>query len=135
MQAAVASGYGGVECIAVCPGEAVPVPGENEVLIRVAFASINPVDWKMLSGYLALFESGGPTKRRVRGFDACGEIVQTGQRCTRLKAGDKVVCMLHFSQVTQGRGTFAQFVAVDERRVKEALFCQVFVPSLYTLSP
>ena len=32
-----------------------------------------------------------------------------------LKPGDKVMCMLHFSQVSQGRGTFAEFVAVDEK--------------------
>jgi NADPH:quinone reductase-like Zn-dependent oxidoreductase len=115
MQAAVASSYGGVDCIAVCSGEELPIPGEKEVLIRVEVASINPVDWKMLSGYLALIESGGPAKRRVRGFDACGEIVSTGQNCARLKTGDKVVCMLHFSQVTQGRGTFAEYVAVDEK--------------------
>jgi NADPH:quinone reductase-like Zn-dependent oxidoreductase len=115
MQAAVASNYGGVECIAVCPDEAVPLPNDTEVLIRVEFASVNPVDWKMLSGYLALIESGGATKRRIRGFDACGEITSTGKNCRRLKQGDKVMCMLHFSQVSQGRGTFAEFVAVDEK--------------------
>ena len=114
MQAAVASTYGGVECIAVV-SEAVPVPSEKEILIRVAFASINPVDWKMLSGYLALIESGGANKRRIRGFDACGVISATGQDCVRLKPGDKVICMLHFSQVTQGQGSFAEFVAVDEK--------------------
>lgn len=115
MQAAIASAYGGVECIAVCPGEALPVPGEKEVLIRVAFASINPVDWKMLSGYLALIETGDTSQRRIRGFDASGEVVSAGKSCTRLSRGDKVMCMLHFSQVTKGLGTFAEFVAVDEK--------------------
>jgi NADPH:quinone reductase-like Zn-dependent oxidoreductase len=114
MQAAVASDYGGVECIAVESGQVVPVPSDSEVLIRVECASINPVDWKMLSGYLALIESGGATKRRIRGFDACGEILSTGKNCNRLKSGDKVMCMLHFSQVAQGRGSFAEIIAVDE---------------------
>ena len=115
MQAAVACDYGGLDRIAVCECETAPVAGENEVLIRVTFASVNPVDWKMLSGYLALIESGGATKRRIRGFDACGEIVAIGNNCTRLVLGDKVICMLHFSQVAQGRGTFAELVAVDEK--------------------
>jgi len=115
MQAAVACDYGGLDRIAVCECETAPVAGENEVLIRVNFASVNPVDWKMLSGYLALIESGGATKRRIRGFDACGEIVAMGKNCTRLVLGDKVICMLHFSQVAQGRGTFAELVAVNEK--------------------
>jgi NADPH2:quinone reductase len=115
MQAAVASEYGGVDCIAVTSGEVVPVPSDSQVLIRVECASINPVDWKMLSGYLALIESGGANKRRIRGFDASGVISATGKDCMRLKPGDKVMCMLHFSQVTQGQGSFAEFVAVDEK--------------------
>jgi NADPH:quinone reductase-like Zn-dependent oxidoreductase len=115
MQAAVASGYGSVECIEVCLAESVPVPRETEVLIRVAFASVNPVDWKMLCGYLAIIESGGPMKRRIRGFDACGEVISAGEKCARLRPGDKVMCMLHFSQVSAGQGTFAEFVAVEEK--------------------
>jgi len=115
MQAAIACTYGGLDCIAVCEGEALPIPGDSEVLIRVAFASINPVDWKMLSGYLSLIESGGTAKRRIRGFDASGEIVALGKNCIRVNMGDRVMCMLHFSQVAQGRGTFAELVAVDEK--------------------
>jgi NADPH:quinone reductase-like Zn-dependent oxidoreductase len=115
MQAAVASDYGGVECIAVESDQPVPVPNDSQVLIRVECASVNPVDWKMLSGYLALIENGGASKHRIRGFDACGEVMSTGKHCSRLKPGDKVMCMLHFSQVAQGKGSFAEFVAVDER--------------------
>jgi NADPH:quinone reductase-like Zn-dependent oxidoreductase len=114
MLAAIASAYGGVECIAVSSGEALPVPSDKEVLIRVSFASINPVDWKMLSGYLALIETGDASQRRIRGFDASGEVVSAG-KSSRLSKGDKVMCMLHFSQVTKGQGTFAEFVAVDEK--------------------
>ena len=31
---------------------AIPTPAENEILIKVKSASVNPVDWKIREGYL-----------------------------------------------------------------------------------
>ena len=70
-----------------------PVPGDDEVLIRVRAAAINPLDWKMMKGgpfpvrlLLGLFKP----KIRRPGVDVAGEVEAVGQNAKGFKPGDPV---------------------------------------------
>lgn len=63
-----------------------PNPGEKEVVIKVAYAAVNPVDWK-LQGYDFL-KLPYPN---ILGSDVAGEIVKAGPGVTRFKQGDRVI--------------------------------------------
>ena len=51
MKAARIYGYGGPESVVVESVD-IPVPAAEQVLVRVAAAGVNPVDWKIREGYL-----------------------------------------------------------------------------------
>ena len=53
-----------------------PVPKENEVLIRVRAASVNPLDWRL--------------KAARPGVDVAGEVIAVGKNITRFKPSDLV---------------------------------------------
>jgi len=53
-----------------------PVPKDNEVVIRVRAASVNPLDWRM--------------KSQRPGVDVAGEVAAVGGTVTQFKPGDAV---------------------------------------------
>jgi NADPH:quinone reductase-like Zn-dependent oxidoreductase len=65
-----------------------PEPGDDEVLIRVVAASVNPVDVAIRSGkYAEYFHT---TSHLISGMDAAGVAETTGSKISALKAGDPV---------------------------------------------
>jgi NADPH:quinone reductase-like Zn-dependent oxidoreductase len=75
--------------------------GEDQVLVRVHDAGVNPIDWKIRQGYLRdLMPSNFPM---TVGQDFAGEVVETGSSAKQYKAGDRV---FGFAQ-----GTYAEFTA------------------------
>jgi NADPH:quinone reductase-like Zn-dependent oxidoreductase len=64
----------------------VPSPGVNEVLVRVASASMNPVDYRLTDnrGYMH------PTPKRIVGCDFAGTIVGLGREVRGFTIGDQV---------------------------------------------
>ena len=87
----------------------VPVPDENSVLLKVRAASVNGLDWRLMSGrpFLGrLFFGLSRPKRRIRGVDVSGEVVAVRKPDSRFKVGDAVFGL--------GSGSFAEFVAADE---------------------
>jgi len=68
-----------------------PVAGEGEVLVRVAAASINPVDWKMRSGEAKeRFPVEFPA---ILGRDVSGIVHEVGAGVTGFEPGDKVFAL------------------------------------------
>jgi NADPH:quinone reductase-like Zn-dependent oxidoreductase len=66
-----------------------PKPGPGEVLVRVAAASLNPIDWKLRSG---AFRAYMPLELpAVLGYDASGEVLEVGAGVTGLARGDRVL--------------------------------------------
>ncbi len=69
VKAIVYEGFGSPDILR-CEEIEKPTPGENEVLIRVCAASINPLDWKVMKGgpLLArvLLGLGRPKIRKTR---------------------------------------------------------------------
>jgi NADPH:quinone reductase-like Zn-dependent oxidoreductase len=87
-----------------------PVPGDDEVLIRVRAASINPYDWRMMEGepFVVRLLFGLRKPRHPRsGVDVAGEVEAVGRNVTRFKPGDAV-----FGSC---RGSFAEYVVAPER--------------------
>jgi NADPH:quinone reductase-like Zn-dependent oxidoreductase len=87
MKAAVLTDYGDVDKLEL---RDIPEPkvGAGDLKIRVAGASINPIDWKMRSGSArARFPVEFPA---VLGRDASGEVVEIGAGVTRFKVGARV---------------------------------------------
>ena len=67
---------------------AIPTPTENEVLIKVKSASVNPVDWKIREGYLQpMLNHKLPL---TLGWDVSGEVVAIGAKVNSLRVGDAV---------------------------------------------
>ncbi|MEV0669465.1 NADP-dependent oxidoreductase [Mycobacterium sp. NPDC050441] len=112
MQAMVLEEFGGPEVLHMAAVER-PQAAPNGVIVQVAYAGVNPADWKNREGWLArFFDYQFPF---VLGFDAAGLVAEVGENVTDLAVGDRVVTA---SNMGRGeRGTYAQFVASDRERV------------------
>ena len=86
-----------------------PVPADNEVLVKIVAASINPLDWHFVRGtpyFLRLMAGlGSPTVTRL-GVDFAGTVEAVGSNVTRFRPGDDV-----FGGAT---GAFAEYVVLAE---------------------
>ena len=69
-----------------------PVPGENEVLIKIRAAALNPLDSHLLKHPLMRRVLSARSKQRVTGpgRDVAGEVEAVGGSVTRFKPGDAV---------------------------------------------
>lgn len=68
---------------------AAPLPGAGEVVVRIEAAGVNPLDVKMISGYMEqVFPAELPY---IPGTDFSGVVTATGPRATNVKVGDRVV--------------------------------------------
>ena len=88
-----------------------PTPADNEVLVRVHAASVNPLDWHYMRGspYIMRLAAGlGAPKDSSMGVDFAGTVEAVGKSVTRFKLGDEVF---------GGRGgAFAEYVIIPEDR-------------------
>jgi NADPH:quinone reductase len=85
-----------------------PEPREDEVLVRLKAAAVNPVDAYIRAGQVAM-ELPFPF---IIGRDLAGVVERIGAGATRFRAGDRVWCN---NQGIHGRqGTFAEFAAVRQ---------------------
>jgi len=107
MRAIQYDSYGGRDVLHVAnPG--VPGISDNEVLIRVRAASLNPFDWKLRNGMLRdFFDTEFPI---TPGRDGCGEIVELGNNAgdLALKAGQ----LVSFISSRLQQGSMADYAAV-----------------------
>lgn len=82
---------------------------ENQVLVEVYAASLNPIDSKIKSGNL---KSLLPYKMPlIMGNDFSGKVVAVGSKVKNLSIGDKVYGRPRKSNI----GTFAEFIAIDQQ--------------------
>lgn len=90
-----------------------PKVGPGNVLIQVNAAGVNPVDWKVMAGYLdPLMEAVFPV---IPGWDVAGVVVGVGFDTPEFAVGDEVMAYAR-KDFVQG-GTFAEFVAVPATAV------------------
>ena len=93
MKAAVYRRYGPpVEVVHVEDVEK-PVPKDNEVLLEVSAASVNPLDGGLMKGrpYIARLMTGLRKPKITRiGVDVAGKVKAIGNNVTKFKSGDEV---------------------------------------------
>lgn len=89
-----------------------PAPRDNEVLIKVHAASVNPLDWRLMTGkpaFLRLFFGLHRPKQGRPGVDVAGEVEAVGANIKQFKPGDKV-----FGACS---GAFAEYVCTGESKI------------------
>jgi NADPH:quinone reductase-like Zn-dependent oxidoreductase len=89
-----------------------PAPKEDEVLIRVRAASVNPLDWRIRSGtpfFVRLMMGLSESKLKRPGVDVAGRVEAIGPKVARLRVGDAVFGAC--------RGAFAEYVCTRESSV------------------
>jgi len=110
MTAVIYRCYGSTEVLEVTAVDK-PQPVDNEILVKVQVASVNPLDWHFMRGspYLMRLMSGiGTPEDTSMGVDFAGTVVAVGKDVTQFEVGDEVF---------GGRsGAFAEYVIVPEDR-------------------
>ena len=92
-----------------------PTPADNEVLIKVCAASVNPLDWKTMRvpSIIRLISGGLLTKKdKVLGCDIAGRVEAVGRLAKQFQPGDDVFGVRGFSG-----GGFAEYVSAIEDKL------------------
>src|SRR5438128_7603355 len=92
MKAIVYHEYGSPDVLK-CEEVKKPVPRDDEVLIKVRAASVNPLDWRLMKGkpYLIRIVAGRMRSTEgTPGVDVAGEVEAVGGKVTQFKPGDEV---------------------------------------------
>ena len=104
--------FGEPEVMSYQDGVAIPALADEQVLVKVAYAGINPVDYKTRQGKgwgaenirKDKFENDEPA---ILGFDVSGEVVSSNSN--QFAIGDKVAAL------TFNGGCYAEYVVVDAK--------------------
>jgi NADPH:quinone reductase-like Zn-dependent oxidoreductase len=90
-----------------------PVPKDDEVLVRVQAASVNPLDWHAMRGdpFLVRFMGFGllRPKHQILGADMAGRIEAVGNDVRQFKVGDEIF--------GSRMGAFAEYACLREDQV------------------
>lgn len=85
-----------------------PKVAPGEILIRVTRASVNPVDWKVMSGALdSMMDAHFPV---IPGWDVAGVVEKVGVDVPEFTEGDRVAA--YARKIVVSGGTFAEYVMV-----------------------
>ena len=105
MKAAYINRYGNIDDVQL-DGQSKPPITENDVLVKIHAASINPLDLRVLEGE---FKAIQPVKFPfILGNDFAGTVVQVGANVKQFKAGDEVYAK------TDQNGAFAEYTVVHQ---------------------
>ena len=86
-----------------------PVVHDDDVLVRVCAASVNPYDWHFMRGeprFMRLISGLRKLKSSRLGVDMSGKVESAGKQVTQFQPGDEVF--------GRGQGSFGGYVCVSE---------------------
>ena len=132
MNAVLLTGHGGLEKLEYKTDIPVPVPKDDEVLIKVTAAGINNTDINTRTAWYSKYKSnaggswsGAPLNfPRIQGADVCGVIVSTGSKVNKSRIEERVIARTMQTDpknpkspnmITLGselNGAFAQYVTI-----------------------
>jgi NADPH:quinone reductase-like Zn-dependent oxidoreductase len=110
MKAVLFPKYGSPDVLQIADVEK-PTPTDNQVLVKVYMASVNPLDWHRMRGepFLARLSEGYFTPKNPKlGADIVGQVEAVGKNVTDFKPGDEV-----FGSIFAGG--FAEYACADEK--------------------
>ena len=108
MKAVVVHEYGGPEVLKLEEMPR-PEPKEDEILVKVVAAGVNPVDSAARSARFAQFL--GIKLPAIPGYDIAGVVEKTGAKITKFKAGDEIYAYVELSK----GGGYAEYALVTEK--------------------
>ena len=110
MKAITYSEYGNPDVLELIE-QPMPKVGPGMVLVKVKAASVNPVDWKIMAGFLDSFmDLQFPA---IPGWDVAGVVESVGIDAPHFKPGDEVISYGRKDYVHGG--SFAEYIALPER--------------------
>ncbi|MFT4553963.1 MAG: NADPH:quinone reductase-like Zn-dependent oxidoreductase [Chlamydiales bacterium] len=112
MKAACIDKFGQVDTVEF-KEQAVPNPKANELLLRVAYAGVNPVDWKICEGQL---KEMMPHEFPITlGWDMSGVVTEIGKNVQGFTVGDEVYAYCRKESVHDG--SFSEYICLDASHV------------------
>jgi NADPH:quinone reductase-like Zn-dependent oxidoreductase len=111
MKAAIYRNYGPPEVIHL-EDQPRPAPADDEVLVRIRAAAVNPMDYHFIGGTMVMRLMTGLRKPKPTrpGVDLAGEVDAIGRSVTRFRVGDAVFGV--------ARGAFAEYACAKERQLE-----------------
>ena len=112
MRAVLQRGFGQTDVLELAEIDK-PEPGPEQVLVKVAAASVNPMEWHLMTGkpYIARLQMGlRSPKWDVLGADVAGTVEAVGEDVTDFAPGDRV-----YGDVSPG--TYADYVAAPQHQL------------------
>ncbi|WVZ14899.1 hypothetical protein V8G54_012465 [Vigna mungo] len=108
------SQHGSPDVLKLDPNWPLPELKDDQVLIKVVAASLNPIDYKRMNG---LYKDYDPHLPTVPGFDVAGVVVSVGREVHKLKVGDEVYGDINEEGVTnlKALGTLSEYTIAEER--------------------
>jgi NADPH:quinone reductase-like Zn-dependent oxidoreductase len=107
MKAVVVHEYGGPEVLKYEDAPR-PEPKQNEILVRVIAAGVNPVDGMIRSGMFA--KNKKLASPMILGGDIAGIVEETGSQITKFKKGDPIYAYLSL----KNNGGYAEYAVAHE---------------------
>src|ERR1700730_4683212 len=111
MKAVVYTNYGSPDVLGIRDVKK-PMPNDDQVLVKVHAAAVNPLDWHFMEGTPYIMRAMGVGLRKPKdprlGVDYAGQVEAVGKNVTQFKPGDEV-----FGGKT---GAFAEYVCARADR-------------------
>ncbi|MFV8403706.1 NADP-dependent oxidoreductase [Vibrio harveyi] len=102
--------FGNAEVLAI-QTTSTPTPQTGEVLVKVAYSGVNPIDVKTRAGLGWAAAQNKDNLPWVPGYDISGKVVACGEDTSRFQEGDEVAGFIGFP--IRGGG-YSQYVCVPE---------------------
>ena len=113
MKAVVYTNYGSPDVLEIRDVKK-PVPNDDQVLVKVRAASLNPLDWHYMEGTPYMVRAMGVGLRKPKsprlGVDLAGHVEAVGKNVTEFKPGDEVFG-------TGGGAAFAEYVCARKTKL------------------
>ncbi len=99
MKAALIESFGNLDKVRIKEADE-PIPDDDELLISLAYAGVNPVDGKIVKG---LLKERMPFQFPIiLGWDGAGQVIRVGKNVHDFKPGDQVHAYFRRSEVRWG---------------------------------
>ncbi|HKP45141.1 MAG TPA: NAD(P)-dependent alcohol dehydrogenase [Pyrinomonadaceae bacterium] len=111
MKAAIYKDYGPPDVVRIADVDK-PVPKDNEVLIKVRAAAINPLDWRLMKGEPRIVRGMARLMKMPigrPGVDVAGEVEAIGSKVTKFKLDDAVFGAC--------KAAIAEYACADESKI------------------